>query len=176
MQNQIFLGPPISSLAIIYISTIVSFVILERVATRSSVVRKLFFTSRKRIRMSVRKPKCKGNKKQLAARPKSEFRYRAYMSRECAFFAGYHWFFSLIVGRRSTMNCPNCPSSAAFYDRPKWEIYAFYTKTDKSLVTLLKQRDSRLSVKMQLSRAKRAQTSWNMQTSWNNKFALKSYM
>jgi len=59
------------------------------------------------------------------------------------FFAGYHWFFSLIVGRRSTMNCPNCPSSLVFYDQPKWEIYAFYTKTDKSLVTLLKKRDSR---------------------------------
>lgn len=55
-----------------------------------------------------------------------------------AFFAGYHWFFSLIAGRQSTMNCPNCPSSTVFYDRPKWEIYAFYTKTDKSLVTLKK--------------------------------------
>lgn len=88
-------------------------------------------------------------------RPKIECRYQAYTSQEFCFFSRVITdFFSLIVGHRSTMNW-NCPSSSAFYDWLKWEIYVFYTKMDKSPQwQFSKKRDSRLSMKIQLLHAK----------------------
>jgi len=74
-------------------------------------------------------------KKQLAMCPKNEWRYQTYTSRAqkfCFFFTSYHWFFSLIVGHWNTMDCLNCPSSPVFYDRLKWEIYAFYRQNGQT--------------------------------------------
>lgn len=92
------------------------------------------------------------SREKLAMCPKSEWQYQTYMSRAqefCFFFTSYHWFFSLIVGHWNTLDCPNCPSSHVFYDRLKWEIYAFYRQNGQAPGdNFQKKRDSRLSMKI----------------------------